>query len=598
MKSYVIFFLLLFALTLILCGCSLSAPPPQNPSETGDVSLDIISFSFRYTTSVATDCFHFELTRTESGTNFRAKELFSGGRFADAEVDGDILTQLGKLAGTHRVDRWDGFDKSSSLVMDGSSFRLDITLADGSTISARGDNNFPDGYSEFSAAVLNLYDRLMEEHGIFKLDTSSPTAPEPELSPETQELAAFRSGITDGSARVAVAYLGCVELTGYEDLTVYLEANGFYELYPFLSALTEDQFLRQQSGELYAVIPASNDTSLGIYTCTVDETNYTTVPGDELLLLESGQPVILQGNISEIVPAFWVAAETPGAEPFDCTPHLSLMNGRLSVTPGIYDCSDYDLLAALGYCSSEKSTPLFFGTWSALARYHGWQYDLSLLENGECLLAISQSGEELACYEGWWFLDNDYYISLTLSLSSGRHPESPEWESISGYYLAEVSGSIMDLSFLSGDILTLNMEEDRHEIFSQISAGRCVSVLPAEEAPADWSVGDRVIADDTAPSIDAVFCALVPVENFAVVSLLLQETVENGTDPQFSVTKLYEHGTLTPDQPLNVTLTVYGAIPTYGVSFTDPNGTERLFGVTVSGKDGSLVLTEIRQSLS
>ena len=39
---------------------------------------------------------------------------------------------------------------------------------------------------------------------------------------------------------------------------------------------------------------------------------------------------------------------------------------------------------------------------------------------------------------------------------------------------------------------------------------------------------------------------------------------------------------------------IYGSIPSYGISFTDPNGAARLFGVNVSGMDGSLELVEIR----
>ena len=63
----------------------------------------------------------------------------------------------------------------------------------------------------------------------------------------------------------------------------------------------------------------------------------------------------------------------------------------------------------------------------------------------------------------------------------------------------------------------------------------------------------------------------------------------------FDVTELFDYGTLTPEMPLCVILTDYGSIPSYGVSFTDPStGTERLFGVSVSGMDGSLELTEIQ----
>ena len=166
-------------------------------------------------------------------------------------------------------------------------------------------------------------------------------------------------------------------------------------------------------------------------------------------------------------------------------------------------------------------------------------------------------------------------------------------EHISGTYLAEKYGNSMDFSFASGGILTLNMEENGYETFTRAPEGSCVSAYYAQDVTADWSECDWVIVDDTEPAIEAAFCTMVPVEDFTVVSLLLQDVTSDGTPLHFDVTELYNYGTLTPERPLRVTLTVYGTIPTYGVSFRDPNGIYRLFGVTISGMDGSLELTEL-----
>ena len=92
--------------------------------------------------------------------------------------------------------------------------------------------------------------------------------------------------------------------------------------------------------------------------------------------------------------------------------------------------------------------------------------------------------------------------------------------------------------------------------------------------------------------LEAAFCTMVPVEDFTVVSLFLQESGEDG-ELYFDVTELFDYGTLTPDRPLSVTLTIYGTMPSYGISFTDPSGIHHLYGVTMSGMDGSLELMEI-----
>ena len=148
--------------------------------------------------------------------------------------------------------------------------------------------------------------------------TNAPSDPPPtQEAVESEALASFRQEIGDETAVLAAAYLGYAELDGYEDLMVYLEANGFYDLYPFLPEMTEAQFVQQEGGEFYLVVPVSADTSLSVFDCAVDETTYELVQGEEMLSLEAGQPVILQGNVSEIVSNLWVTAETAGEDPLE-----------------------------------------------------------------------------------------------------------------------------------------------------------------------------------------------------------------------------------------------------------------------------------------
>ena len=147
----------------LLCACG-GEPEPAQPESEGE-PMEIAAFSFYHTASWTGDCYCLELKREADGVHLYAEVLFSGGRIADAAIPDDVLKQVEELAGTYRVERWDGFDKSSKHVMDGSSFELYITLADGSTLSARGNNKFPEGYSEVSSAIRTLYNELMEQHG-------------------------------------------------------------------------------------------------------------------------------------------------------------------------------------------------------------------------------------------------------------------------------------------------------------------------------------------------------------------------------------------------------------------------------------------------
>ena len=130
--------------------------------------MDITSFSFHCTTSYADGCYRLTLERAEEEVHFYGEDLFLGGRIADAMIGEDTLDRLEELVGQYRIDRWDGFDKNKKNVSDGSAFTLNITLADGGTVSAHGNNAFPDHYAEVSSEIRDIYDELMEAYGSSK----------------------------------------------------------------------------------------------------------------------------------------------------------------------------------------------------------------------------------------------------------------------------------------------------------------------------------------------------------------------------------------------------------------------------------------------
>ena len=160
--KYHILLPLMAAGLILLCACNSTKDP--SPPEIGGEPLNITSFYFSHSASMMDDCYCFNITRGEEGTHLYAEELFSGGRMVDTIIDGTVLEQLGELSGTYHIDQWDGFDKSSGSVMDGSSFTLEITLADGGTVSAHGSNRFPAYYSEVSSVIRALYTELIEQY--------------------------------------------------------------------------------------------------------------------------------------------------------------------------------------------------------------------------------------------------------------------------------------------------------------------------------------------------------------------------------------------------------------------------------------------------
>ena len=153
----------------LLAGCA-----ANNVTDAGGAPMDIKSFSFNHTASNAEECFRFELSKEENGVQLYAKELFINGRVAEETLDATQFDRLCELAGELGVAKWDGFDKASKRGSDGSTFTMNITLGDGSTVSAHGSNRFPDNYSELYSAVREMYKELMELHGIYNEGADAP----------------------------------------------------------------------------------------------------------------------------------------------------------------------------------------------------------------------------------------------------------------------------------------------------------------------------------------------------------------------------------------------------------------------------------------
>ncbi len=60
----------------------------------------------------------------------------------------------------------------------------------------------------------------------------------------------------------------------------------------------------------------------------------------------------------------------------------------------------------------------------------------------------------------------------------------------------------------------------------------------------------------------------------------------------FFTEELYALDELSPDRPLLLNMTFYGLLPYYGISYVDDSGETISYSINMSGKDGSVILTE------
>ena len=73
-------------------------------------------------------------------------------------IDTEAVDALMKVIDEYDVASWDGFNESTDYVFDGEGFWLEITLTDGTSIQARGDNAFPDNYFPAISEMQDILD--------------------------------------------------------------------------------------------------------------------------------------------------------------------------------------------------------------------------------------------------------------------------------------------------------------------------------------------------------------------------------------------------------------------------------------------------------
>ncbi len=115
-----------------------------------------------------------------------------------------------------------------------------------------------------------------------------------------------------------------------------LRERGVTDAFPFLEEIPDDNVVLTAGGQdLFLIVPLSADASVTVNRWIVDESSgYTGAAGEILSRNDSGQPVLLCCNVSDIMPDTVVTVTNPVSEGAGCVifnPCLSLKNGRVSI---------------------------------------------------------------------------------------------------------------------------------------------------------------------------------------------------------------------------------------------------------------------------
>lgn len=132
---------------------------------------------------------------------------------------------------------------------------------------------------------------------------------------------------------------------------------------------------------------------------------------------------------------------------------------------------------------------------------------------------------------------------------------------------------------------------DLTHVRSEEIAAWPVSAAFAEDCP-PGDVYHRFAAEESEYTVWLAFRAYEPLTGVQLVSLNM--AAEEGFAIEDAICSLE---TLTPDAPLLAGVTFPGDMSAYGLLFTDGEGLPRLFAVSISGRNGMLLLEELPLAL-
>lgn len=117
------------------------------------------------------------------------------------------------------------------------------------------------------------------------------------------------------------------------------------------------------------------------------------------------------------------------------------------------------------------------------------------------------------------------------------------------------------------------------------------SMLDAHVNPAACEV---VRMPDAFEPAKAVVTSSVDFPDFQVVALDLREVSAEGY-PVFNVQSIYYKDFLRATEPIIIVMRDSESFPRNGIAVRDSLGRERVFGIAISGEDGSLLLSEVER---
>ncbi len=296
--------------------------------------------------------------------------------------------------------------------------------------------------------------------------TTTTTAVVEETPVEPAELTALKRSIKSADKLFGVAYLG-----GFEGTPDRAKEELFKQEYLKDLAFIKDvsAYTAQDGWQMYCVVPAD-----GTVTVTVYEYVFADEPYKGKELISSNGPILLRGNVSEIVPNLCIVA-TKGDIAVEHTPQQSGMDGKLVNTDDkVYDFTPYEYMPQFGGVDRVPDV-VFCGDWWTEAKDgNGEERSLTLSLNGdgtvEYAYGIGQS-EILEKFEGTWSLDKK--DRLCLDMTGGALNGVEDFTVDDPYdchpvFEWEITADGLTLTHVDGDVILYGTEDSAFEFASMV----------------------------------------------------------------------------------------------------------------------------------
>ncbi len=270
---------------------------------------------------------------------------------------------------------------------------------------------------------------------------------------ENTYLKNIREQVQGADKLLGVAYLGDVE-GDFQTIGEYLDSQEYIKVYPFIKEIKESHFIENEGAELYCVLPADNNVSVTIYETVLNQETAQPEQGEQLFLKKDGKPILLRGNISDIVPNLMIVAKKDDSE-VSFSPSLSLKNGMMDNSrQEIFEFTPYELMPQFNGTDASVQWE-FCGDWTAtVTEFNGETYQLNFSAASDSCVELSYESETVTgSYTGNWLILSDQRLRLELG-GEAKDSKMPDalglHTDVDGIYYWDMQDGNLILTYING----------------------------------------------------------------------------------------------------------------------------------------------------